>query len=346
MPKNGCRKNSDAFLGGKMIVKKIPLIIGLVFIASCGVSTGSLETQPQLSPTISITKNVSLSQTLGPTQTTLPTSKAIPALIPTLPMEEARKKFLDLLANNGNCNLPCLWGITPGKSSFQEARIILEPLSGLSSRTYLNTLGSGSISPSYDNGVDLSIYTSLHFLANTNDNIINRISFRAEAHSKIAYGGYENVYNSAFFGDRVKFYELPNLLSVQGMPAAVLVSTLAKPPTRGGEDGFYLLLLYPDRGMLVYYTAEWKKVDKNVFGCFANAHVELELFPSGHGDSFSEFLSQTKWANMWPIPDNSPTWKSIEKATPMTLEKFYETFHNPTDKCIETPANLWPTPEP
>jgi len=55
---------------------------------------------------------------------------------------------------------------------------------------------------------------------------------------------------------------------------------------------------------------------------------------------------QTPWANMWPVPINDLYYKPIEKATSMTLKQFYDTFRQPTDKCIETPAKLWPTPEP
>jgi hypothetical protein len=84
-------------------------------------------------------------------------------------------------------------------------------------------------------------------------------------------------------------------------------------------------------------------VGKNVRGCMANAHVELELYPSGKRDSFAEYLAPTKWVGMWPVPNNL-YWKPIENATTMTLDQFYETFRQPTEKCIETPANLWIMP--
>jgi hypothetical protein len=126
----------------------------------------------------------------------------------------------------------------------------------------------------------------------------------------------------------------------------VVISTLADYPTRGGQEGFYMLLLYPEKGILVYYRTQWRQVGYKILGCLANAQIELELYPSGHPESFSEFLSQTQWAHMWPVPVDSPTWKPIEKATSLTLEQFYETFRQPTNKCIETPARIWPTPEP
>ncbi len=48
---------------------------------------------------------------------------------PTLSPETAQALVLDLLSNNGGCQLPCWWGIMPGKTSWQEARNFLETLS-------------------------------------------------------------------------------------------------------------------------------------------------------------------------------------------------------------------------
>jgi hypothetical protein len=90
------------------------------------------------------------------------------------------------------------------------------------------------------------------------------------------------------------------------------------------------------------YTTSKQFIGKNIQGCPQNAHVELELFPSGVSDSFSELLAKTQWAGIWPVPTDKPYVKSIEQATSMSLQEFYQTFSQPTDKCIETPINLWP----
>ena len=75
-------------------------------------------------------------------------------------------------------------------------------------------------------------------------------------------------------------------------------------------------------------------------GCPPNAHVEMELYVPGQGDSFMEALKQTDWA----VKMNY--YRPLEEVTSMSLEEFHEAFSQPTDKCIETPANLWPVPEP
>ena len=56
--------------------------------------------------------------TITPTPTLLPTSTPWPTLSP----EEAEKMVLGLFENNGGCELPCWWGITPGVTTLQEAQ--------------------------------------------------------------------------------------------------------------------------------------------------------------------------------------------------------------------------------
>jgi len=260
-------------------------------------------------------------------------------MIATLSIEDARVELLKMLADNGDCQLPCLWGIVPGKSSFQEAQAILAPLSGLSDSVYLNPPGPGSLSPRYTEG-DLEIYTRIGFLTNPDNGITNRVGFIAEAHRPIKDGGYENVFDSKFFGDKVSAYILPRVLSEQGIPSSVMIATAGGPLTRGGTGGFAILLLYPDQGILINYTTQMYLIGNKVRGCPVNAHVEMELYPIGSSDSFFEMLRQTNWAVKFNY------YKPLEEVTSLSIEEFYQTFRESTDKCIETPTNLWATPEP
>jgi hypothetical protein len=260
-------------------------------------------------------------------------------MIPTLQIEEAQTRLLDLLANNGGCQLPCLWGITPGASSFQEAQTILVPLSSLSYSVDLNPPGPGGIAPRYTEG-DIEIYTRVGFLANQDGAIINRIGFIAEAHRPIKEGGYNDVFDSNFFGGKVIAYTLRYILSEQGAPSSVMIATLGGPLTRGETGGFDILLLYPDQGILVNYTTQMQLIGTHVRGCPANAHIEMELYPPGDPNFFFSSLEQTKWGR------TRGGYQPLEEATSMSVEEFYETFRNPTDQCLETPASIWPTPEP
>jgi len=324
-----------------MKTQKVVLLCGLILAigldAGCAQSNSLASTpSPESSnPTASSTMSIQTA-TLAPTFPPLPT--ITPTIFPTLSVEEARTRLLDLLANNGNCQLPCLWGITPGKNLFQEARAILMPLSGLAYSVHLSSPNVGEISPVYADG-DFVLYTRVAFLYHDNGTI-SRIAFNVEAHKPLPQGGYEDVFDSKSFGEKISAYALPHVLTEQGIPSSVMISTFGGPLTRGGTGGFDILLLYPQQGILVNYTTQIHLIGTNVLGCPSNAHVEMELFPPGQPDSFFEGLKQTDWA----VKMNG--YQPLEEVTSMSVEEFYKAFRDPTNKCIETPASLWPVPEP
>lgn len=317
------------------------LILVIAFIVSCIQATGS----PQI---LSSPTPIMLVDTVTPIPTLTPSPTDTPTAIPTLSVEFARTRLLDLLANNSNCRLPCLWGIAPGSSTYQDARGILAPLASLASVSDPTSIRLSS-SPG---GIDLTyieddteIDTNLRFLYG-DDGIISRIAFHMRELKRVVApdGGwmFQDIFDSKTFGERVRPYMLPQVLAEQGIPTAVLLQTHGAQVKFGG--GFEILLFYPERGLFIHYETQMKIVGDKVRGCFANAHVELELYPSGHPDAYSEFLDQTQWGGLWPAPIDNIFWKPIEKATSMSLKQFYETFRQPTDKCIETPINLWPIP--
>lgn len=317
-------------------LSRISLIIPVLIASSCAQSIESVKTPTPTIPVFPTKSVVSL-----PSTTVLPTVIAtLPptsAMIPTLPSDEAGVELQKKLSNNGGCQLPCLWGISPGISTFQDVLQILVPLSSLSNSTYLDSPAAGSISPSYTEN-DLEIYTRIGFATSPDNNIINRIIFNAEAH-KNKSDGYDDIFDSESFDAKISAYTLPHILSEIGIPSSVLIATYGGSLTRGSTGGFDLLLLYPDQGILVNYTTQMHIVGTNILGCPSKAHVEMELYPSGDGDTFFDRLKRTDWGTKLDY------YKPLEEVTSMTTEQFYEIFRLLSDKCIETPASLWPLPE-
>jgi hypothetical protein len=146
------------------------------------------------------------------------------------------------------------------------------------------------------------------------------------------------IFDSTSFGKKLAFYMLPNLLSEYGRPSSVLLRTNPGPNERGGMGLFTLILMYPDQGFLVQYTTIMRMSGANVLGCPANAHVTVDLYPSGHADTFIELI-----APVWN--DIISVYKPLEEVTSMSVEQFYQTFRQPTDKCLVTPSTHWPEPE-
>lgn len=107
------------------------LVIGLLFLVTifsgCEQSNRKSEDlfDGSTSSQTSIVTNTAMS-------TLTPDSIITLATVPTLEIEQARAKLLELLAHNGDCHLPCFWGITPGRSTTNVTENTLKPLLNLS----------------------------------------------------------------------------------------------------------------------------------------------------------------------------------------------------------------------
>lgn len=308
----------------------ILLFLGIA-VSSCVPSNGSATVVPSILPT----------ETKIPTLKPIATNTLLllPTVTPALSIEDTQKTLLELLANNGGCRLPCLWGITPGKSTYQESQTIFNQLSVLSDRTGFLPEG-GAISPIYTDG-DLILRINAGFNIDTlsGNQVVERVGFQARALKRENNGSTE-LFDWPFFSKQLGYYMLPNILTKYGSPTTVMLSTMAKLPSSGVPGGFKILLLYPDQGILVNYTMQMQLAGENIMGCPSNAHVEFELFPSGQADSFFDLLDLSGWLQ---IIQN--TYKPIDEATSMTKDDFYQIFSQRTDECVLTPANLWPVPD-
>jgi len=308
-----------------MTLQKLALVYGYILLI-CLILLSC--TSPANTPTSSFDVIPNQTSTLimsNPTVASTLTINSTANIIPTLPIDQANFKFLELLANNGNCQLPCVWGITPGQSSYIDAQNILVPLSSISNFTDLST-SPGDISPMYTDG-DNILAARMAFLFSMNG-VINHITFQIGI-----------MASSSEFSKKIENYTLQNILSQHGNPTKVMLSTMAKLPSSGVPDTFKILLLYPDQGILVNYTMQMQIVGENIMGCPSDSSAEFELYASGQSNSFFDFLEPTGWPQ---IIEN--TYKPIDEVTAMTKDDFYQLFSEQTEECVLTPASLWPIP--
>jgi hypothetical protein len=324
------------------------LLLFITAVAGCSQLTENVETSSPIASVLPDSR-ASQTETLTPTLTLVPTvtqtQSLTPIAVPSLPVEDARKRLLDLLATNGDCRLPCLWDITPGDSDYQKARNILMPLSSIAETAHFASSSPvDDVSPLYVEG-DLHLNTRVAYLYDDNG-IISHLNFRVfeenvTTDSKGNWTGKTPIYDSPSFKKRVEYYSLSNLLSEQGIPASVMLATDGPSLTYIGVLNVNIVLLYPDQGIWAKYTTSMdeSKVGSSIKSCPANAHIELNLYPPGNADSFTSLLEETEWGV------TKDGYKPLDEATSMSVEEFYQTFRTPTDKCIETPTNLWPTPE-
>ncbi len=333
------------------IQRWLGMLLSMIVAVGCTQSTERVPitlTKDSASPT---TSPPTATESMTPTLT--PVATSTPKAIPTLPEDDARNRLLDLLSNNGACHLPCLWGITPGTSNYQDARNILMPLSSISPaiNTYfepakVNGVLIGTISPFY---VDDQYLFGSQIVYLYNDNgIVKNVYFQAVEEEWVtdSNGNWLEktpIYDSPIFIQRVHYYSLSHLLEEQGMPDSVSILASAQFYNQSGSIEYHIAVFYPNQGIWAHYSAFVSKdLGINIQICPLNMHIEMELYPPGNPDTFITHLEEeTDWKAL------KGGFKPLEEATSMSLEQFYETFRNPTNQqCFVTPANLWPTPDP
>jgi hypothetical protein len=280
---------------------------------------------------------VTVTPTIDLTQTPEAFITSTPITSPTLSKGDAEIRFLDLLSNNGKCNLPCLWGIIPGKSNYKEAENILRQLSLLSKFVDFGNEG-GSLAPVYLEGnswLRANVGFNTNSTSQSDQLIVSRVGLWLRRLEEIKLNNdvvFNPVFDSEIFSQQVNYYTLSNTLSIQGSPTSASISV-----QNGQESKMDIVLLYPELGIFVNYTTQLIINGNKFKGCFQNAHIKLELYPSG---SPSNFLAELEISGSEFVLYRD-SFKSIEEAISMSIEEFYETFRIPTDKCIETPANIW-----
>lgn len=172
--------------------------------------------------------------TVTPTMrlTFTPTVTKVPTLQPTL----AAQALLALFANNGNCQLPCWWGIVPGQTSWQEVRNRLSPIGKL-------IVTSSGDFERYDysfyapKGVDPAGWGYFEVDLWLKDGIV---SF---------------IFLSLSFVQENIDYSLSGILTTFGEPEEIWISLLPESP-RHPYYYYGITLFYPSKGVSVSYTRD------------------------------------------------------------------------------------------
>jgi hypothetical protein len=246
---------------------------------------------------------------------------------PTLTGDEEQTLVLNLLKENGGCQLPCWWGFTPGETDWQAAESFL--LShGKRIEEYRDsqaTIYSLDFHiPRHGSQINQDYYT-------TGSKIIDVITVHAVP--PVHDGKVDSGDNQ--FSEDYKYYMLPQMLAMHGQPSQIFLRTFSDTPT--GWLPFNLLLFYPEQGILISYYGPADKEGKILRMCPHQVDVRLWLWSSEH------IMSLEHLTNMGgsPIGDMSG-FRSLVEATEMSVEQFYQAFVQPNNKmCLKTPADIW-----
>jgi hypothetical protein len=272
--------------------------------------------------------------TSPPTATSTPMPKPTLTLVPhptpgpTLTKDEEQTLVLKLLKENSECRLPCWWGFTPGETAWLTAEKFFLSHGKRIGRYYDSQGTVYSVDffiPNHGSQINQDYYT-------TKGDVIDVITVRAvpAVHDeKLDYG------DAQLAGDGF-LYMLSQMLTTYGQPSEVLLETFTGTPD-GGRPPFSLLLFYPEKGILVRYHGPAEKTGKTLRLCPSQADVGLVLW------SPESSMTLDHLPNLGNEIVGDMSWfRSLEEATGMSVEQFYQSFARPNNKrCLETPADMW-----
>lgn len=305
----------------------IATLVLLVSLSGCG---GPIGTTPIFfSATPLPVTHTPMPSLMPPTRTRLPTltpEVPTPTMAPTLSPNQEEALILDLLQNNAGCRLPCWWGFTPGKTSWQTAQAFFASLGK-------KTDGFG--------GPYVTIYEVELRIHDTQISqtyiVINGIIDMIWVGAGVVRDD-KAVFGDPLFAQDWQRYMLPQLLITYGRPREILIRTFQEAP-EGGWVPFHLLLFYQQQGILVDYQGPNERSGEQLRWCPQKTNIALWLW------SPERELTLQDVAQMGPnLPlEEVRNYRSLEEATNMSLDRFYEVFKRSDNQaCLETPAELWP----
>jgi hypothetical protein len=293
-----------------MMQKRYSLLFLItLLLTSCSAAAASpTKTATAIPPTVINAPTVT--NTPSPTATSIP---PIETPLPTLSPVKAYARYQELLKTNDGCRLPCWWGITPGKTSWDNAQKFLQ--------TFTWTEVQGPFNDgSFTGYVHLPLPQEKGTLDHTysiKNGIVNRIE--------------------AYNFDWATSLDFVSFLNSYGAPDEVFIRTYQNDLN---ESRPYLIdLFYTKLGILMEYSGGRAiNVGKKIRNCFDNVDSPFIYLWSPDdkmtsSEAISAFLDTTNLP--YPIP--------LYDATGMSVDSFYKKFRNPDkNNCLETPLALWP----
>jgi hypothetical protein len=311
------------------LVKGAICVFWMLVLAGCG-----QPMQPATTPHTTLTKPPTFITHLPipdetETETPVPTSSPVLSLLlsvtplPTLSPNEHENYVVELLSNNGGCNLPCWWGISPAKTSWDEVWRVLSQFDPepYVTDTYTKEYPLGRQIAYFLIPVSESISTSqsIHITLRITNNIIRTIS----------------IYPI----EQANNFRLPRFLADYGQPSEVWIHTYRS--YLGGIPPADVLFFYPEKGILARYSTSLTQINESQ----DTANICLDSTPSldlWSPDEIIDFDQAQDLAWLDYKKYDKPLLP-LDKAAGISIEQLYN--QRTSERiCITTKLSLWPEP--
>jgi hypothetical protein len=240
----------------------------------------------------------------------------------TLPDEQAHRLVAKLLSNNGGCKLPCWWGITPNKSTWDETGNYLRSFTSV--ETHDPILQN-------ENGIQ---HTYMWIG-------VNYQTFQISDPTGFEMWEDNGIISSIFiYKNSAQQFQMPSLLSEYGKPGEVYINTFHSAP--GNKVPFSTILYYPERGILAFYLDEEAPINGNyIYFCSKPLRPTLLLWsPDSPERNEEEKNAMFASGEYWKSEKNP--YQPLTNVSNMNVDTFYKTFlHKDTGGCIKTSIDKW-----
>ena len=294
-------------------------ILILLLIAGCAAPAGPVAT-PNATPSDAVI--IPLPTMVPSPAPVVNTPTSIPTPFLTRTAQQERAYVLDMLKTNGGCELPCWWGITPSETTPQTLR------DRFGFRGTGFPLQDGTVL--YDAYYDLGNSTggggySVALGFGERDGIVHEIGVAAEANVETQPGQFAQDWQR---------YSIDQVLNRHGVPSHVQLQLV--PPTEPGAPPSYAMtLVYEKYGFWIRYEGPATyDLDKAIVQACPSltevTRIQLRLRSS---------TASTRTPLFRPDPDGFD--RSLEEATGMSLQAFYENFTDASRQtCLEGAPTL------
>lgn len=240
-----------------------------------------------------------------PTLTLTPTllqSTPTPYLtpFPTLSYIESIEK---LYSPQVECDKPCLYGITPGVSTWTETQQFIQQFDG-----YM-----GNVVDKTDEKIDKSVSYNIYAW------YVNNPIPGTDYAPFIGLEVQNNVVSAIHIPDEFVWYFFPlhKLFEKYGKPDKILIDI---------EDAFRIYVLYEGKRIMTRYSFSVSDMMNPLNICLSGNYSECPMFL---------WASNTKWDLF------SDSLKPLEDYSGLSVEDFYERFIDKSNRCFELSTNPW-----
>lgn len=321
--------------------KSVLLLILAVYSVGCvpqPISPLQLEpvnplavTSPPVATTTTTSDTPSPSSVLQPTETISDTHVALNFTLTPFPTvsDQDRAKIIEKLINtNKNCELPCIWGITPGVSTwFDTTRFLAQ------------------INARFSSDFETVVNYTLSFEADAKDSptehVYNNFTFSTQNQKVVdlitAEGNGAEIPKE--FPRLWKSYSPETIIVTYGEPSRVFLSTLPDSFGDRRKVGYFLWMFYDKQGFMIRYDGN------------ADYSPQYRFCPeiSDYGEIEGIYLVSVNFSNKIPLEKQDEIFesgyhkiKSLEEATGLTNEEFTNLFlQNEIPACLDVSREVW-----